>query len=142
MNTINSLKNYLADTYGLMMKTHTYHWNVKGSGFGELHAMFGQQYESLFAVADKIAERIRALGDEAPGGFKSFLALTCLDEPKTGASADQMLLDLITDHRKLVLSAKGIIKTAMDYDDEATANIMAERIEDHEKHIWMLNSSL
>ncbi len=140
MNTITSLKSFLADTYTLMLKTHNYHWNVTGPNFLEIHGMFEEQYENLFSASDRIAERIRALGEYAPGGLKAYAALTFIEEPKEGLSSDEMILDLLGDHRKLVVQAKQSIKVAIQYEDEATANMLTERIEYHEKKIWMLHS--
>ena len=55
------LKKVLADTYTLYLKTHNYHWNVRGPMFRSLHLMFEEQYNELAAAVDEIAERIRAL---------------------------------------------------------------------------------
>ena len=41
------LSRVLADSYMLYLKTHNYHWNVKGPMFNTLHLMFEQQYNEL-----------------------------------------------------------------------------------------------
>ena len=46
---------------------HSYHWNVTGPQFNDLHAMFMVQYTELWTSVDLIAERIRSLGHFAPG---------------------------------------------------------------------------
>ena len=56
------LSRVLADTYTLYLKTHNFHWNVKGPMFQTLHVMFMEQYNELWIALDEIAERIRALG--------------------------------------------------------------------------------
>ena len=61
------LSRLLADTYTLYLKTHNFHWNVKGPMFQTLHLMFETQYTELALAVDMIAERIRALGFPAPG---------------------------------------------------------------------------
>ena len=61
------LAKVLADTYTLYLKTHNYHWNVRGPMFHSLHTMFEQQYTELALAVDEVAERIRALGELAPG---------------------------------------------------------------------------
>jgi DNA-binding ferritin-like protein len=53
----------MADTYLVYLKTQNFHWNVTGPMFGELHALFEQQYTDLAAAVDELAERIRAVGD-------------------------------------------------------------------------------
>ena len=37
------LSHLLADTYTLYLKTHNFHWNVKGPMFQTLHLMFEAQ---------------------------------------------------------------------------------------------------
>ena len=53
------LSRLLADSYTLYLKTHNYHWNVKGPLFNTLHLMFEEQYTELATAVDEIAERIR-----------------------------------------------------------------------------------
>ena len=140
MNSINILKSILADTYALMLKTHSYHWNVTGSHFFELHTAFEKQYTDLFTAVDRIAERIRALGEYAPGGFKAYMDLTLIEEPKEGLTAEEMLLSLIGDNRKVIARAKEGIVISSQYEDDATSNMLTERIESHEKNVWMMHS--
>jgi starvation-inducible DNA-binding protein len=49
-----------------------------------LHAQFGDQYDALAEAIDEIAERIRALGHQAPGSFAQFKKLSAVEE-QTGA---------------------------------------------------------
>ena len=77
---VEGLKRVLADTYTLYLKTHNYHWNVTGPMFDTLHRMFMDQYNELWTAVDEIAERIRALGHYAPGGYKAFAELTRIEE--------------------------------------------------------------
>src|SRR5580700_10405042 len=58
---VKHLVNVVSDTYLLMIKTHGYHWNVTGPLFPQLHLFLETQYNELFAAADEVAERIRAL---------------------------------------------------------------------------------
>ena len=62
------LSRLLADTYTLYLKTHNFHWNVKGPMFQTLHLMFETHYTELALAVDEIAERIRTLGFPAPPG--------------------------------------------------------------------------
>ena len=66
------LSELLADSYSLYLMTHNFHWNVKGPMFNTLHTMFMAQYTEQWTALDLIAERIRALGEPAPGTYKEF----------------------------------------------------------------------
>ena len=63
------LSRLLADTYAVYLKTHGYHWNVRGPYFASLHGLFMDQYNEEWAALDEIAERIRAQGEFAPQSF-------------------------------------------------------------------------
>src|SRR5690606_2191184 len=75
-----SLSRLLADSYLLYLKTQNYHWNVTGKLFQPLHVLFEEQYKDLAEAIDTIAERIRALGEFAPGSFSAFVKLTSIKE--------------------------------------------------------------
>src|SRR3972149_596570 len=74
------LSRLLADTYTLYLKTHNFHWNVKGPMFQTLHLMFETQYNELALAVDLIAERIRALGHPAPGSYAEYARLSSIKE--------------------------------------------------------------
>lgn len=142
-NLINNLKTVLADSYTLYLKTQNYHWNVTGPNFQSLHLLFETQYNDLFLAVDSIAERIRTLGETAPGGFKEFLSLTNIKEaPSKPPKAVAMVKDLAGDQRKLVTSLTVALKEAQKVGDEATIGMLVDRITIHEKNEWMLKSSV
>lgn len=74
------LSELLADSYSLYLMTHNFHWNVKGPMFNTLHTMFMAQYTEQWTALDLIAERIRALGEPAPGTYKEFSKLSTIKE--------------------------------------------------------------
>lgn len=139
---IKGLCHFLADTYTLYLKTHNYHWNVKGPMFFTLHTMFETQYTELALAVDNIAERIRALDARAPGSYKEYAELTQIEEAGKEVSAQQMIKNLAADQAKIVASAKVIFPIAASLDDEATSDMMVERMQIHEKTAWMLRSLL
>ncbi|MEE9330009.1 MAG: DNA starvation/stationary phase protection protein [Parvularculaceae bacterium] len=75
-----ALKQTLADTYAVYMKTHGYHWNVTGVQFHSLHTMFETQYTEMWMALDEIAERVRAVGDFAPGSGQALASLSIVEE--------------------------------------------------------------
>src|SRR4029077_4036535 len=88
------LVNVVSDTYLLMIKTHGYHWNVKGPLFPQLHAFLETQYNELFVAADEVAERIRALDFAAPGSTAAFKNHTAVKEAgENSLSAAAMIKD-------------------------------------------------
>lgn len=137
-----ALKRLLADTYSLQLKTQNYHWNVEGTHFRSLHLLFEEQYNDLFAAVDVIAERIRALGEKAPGTYSEFAKLSKIKEAQADAEDMAMASDLYTSNQQLSQSLKKLIEIAEKADDAATADLATQRLATHDKAAWMLKSSL
>ncbi|MBW8815199.1 MAG: DNA starvation/stationary phase protection protein [Caulobacterales bacterium] len=128
----------LADTYAVYLKTHGYHWNVRGPNFASLHQLFMTQYTEMWAAIDVIAERIRALGELAPQGYGAFGNLSSIRDGDPEQDAQGMLRELAADHAALVATAK----VAREGADDVTASLIDDRIDAHQKHAWMLKASL
>jgi starvation-inducible DNA-binding protein len=137
------LSRLLADSYTLYLKTHNYHWNVTGPMFQTLHLMFEAQYTELALAVDLIAERIRALGEKAPGSYTEFARLSSIKEAESNnVSAIDMIGDLVKAQESVIRTARSIFPLADKAHDEATADLLTQRIQLHEKTAWMLRSLL
>jgi starvation-inducible DNA-binding protein len=134
------LSRLLADSYTLYLKTHNYHWNVKGPLFNTLHQMFEVQYTELAAAVDEIAERIRALGEPAPGSYKAYAQLTSIEEEESVPDAEQMIRQLLKGQETVARTARSVIGAAEAANDEPTADLLTQRMQVHEKNAWMLRS--
>ncbi|MEZ4752618.1 MAG: Dps family protein [Bdellovibrionota bacterium] len=132
----------LADSYTLFLKTHNYHWNVKGPQFNSLHAMFEAQYTELFQAVDLIAERIRALGFSAPGSYAEFSKLTSIPEADKLPPAEGMIRALVEGNEAVIRTARELLPRAEENKDAVTADLLTQRIDHHEKTAWMLRSLL
>lgn len=137
---VQGLGRLLADTYTLYLKTHNFHWNVTGPMFNTLHMMFEEQYNELAIAVDLIAERIRSLGAPAPGSYKAFLELTSIEETDGQPAAMEMVRQLVRDHEAVVRTARSVFPAAENAHDEATADLLTQRLQVHEKTAWMLRS--
>jgi starvation-inducible DNA-binding protein len=139
---VNALQQVLADSYTLYLKTQNYHWNVKGMQFHPLHVLFGEQYTELAAAIDEIAERIRALGEDAPGSFKAFSELKTLEEAKQGIDAPAMIKDLAADQETIVKRLEEAAAAAEKAKDAPTVDMLVTRMAAHQKNGWMLSAML
>jgi starvation-inducible DNA-binding protein len=136
------LSRLLADSYTLYLKTHNYHWNVTGPMFQTLHLMFETQYTELAIAVDDIAERIRSLGEKAPGSYIEFSKLSSIKEAVGDVDAKTMIADLVKAQESVIKTARSIFAVAESANDEATADLLTQRITLHEKTAWMLRSLL
>ena len=132
----------LADSYSLYLQTHNFHWNVTGPMFQTLHVMFEAQYTELSLAVDLVAERIRALGFPAPATYSEFARLTSIREVAGVPKADEMIRLLVDGQETVVRTARTIFPLAESAADEATADLLTQRIQLHEKTAWMLRSLL
>lgn len=135
----------MADAFTLYLKTHNFHWNVTGSMFNSLHTMFETQYTEQWGALDEVAERIRALGYNAPGSYREFVALTSIpEEPGLSDSADwrEMVRQLVSGNEAVCRTARKVLGTADDAGDDPTVDLLTQRLQTHEKYAWMLRSLL
>jgi starvation-inducible DNA-binding protein len=136
------LKNFLADTYAIYLKTQNFHWNLVGSNFYSLHILFEKQYKDMADAVDEIAERIRSLGFLVPGSFAEFKKLSIFKEAEKILKQDQMIKILTKDHELIAKLGKPILRFAQDEYDDITSDMIIKRITFHEKTAWMLRSHL
>ncbi len=136
------LSRLLADSYTLYLQTHNFHWNVTGPMFQTLHVMFETHYTELALAVDVIAERIRSLGMHAPGTYGDFVRLSSIKEVPGVPKAKEMIQLLVLGHEAVVRTARSIFPVVEKAADEASADLLTQRIQLHEKTAWMLRSLL
>lgn len=139
------LSRFLADSYTLYLKTHNFHWNVTGPMFNSLHTMFETQYTEQWTALDEIAERIRALGYNAPGSYGEFVKLSSIQEEPgaTDVPAWQgMVQQLVTGNEAVCRTARKVLQVADDAGDDPSVDLLTQRLQTHEKYAWMLRSLL
>ena len=136
------LNELLADEYVLYTKTLKFHWNVQGIVFHDFHALFKEQYEALFDIADDIAERARTLGEPAFGTMAEFIKHSRLkEEPGKNPDAVGMIKNLLTDHETIIRQMRKDLETCQNLGDMGTNNFLTEIMERHEKKAWMLRAT-
>lgn len=136
------LSRLLADTYTLYLKTHNFHWNVKGPMFQTLHLMFETQYNELALAVDLIAERIRALGYPAPGTYREYAKLSSIRETEGVPEAREMIRLLVEGQEAVVRTARSVFPIVDKANDEPSADLLTQRMQVHEKTAWMLRALL
>lgn len=135
------LSGAVADTYMLMAKTQGYHWNVAGPLFAPLHELTEHQYQDLFEAADDLAERIRALGEAAPGSYAAFAKVTKItDDDGAPKSAQDMVETLANDNEAMARRLKVASDLAEDLGDKVTEDMLIDRMQVHEQNAWMLRA--
>jgi starvation-inducible DNA-binding protein len=134
-----ALNEVLADTFVLYVKTKNFHWHVSGPHFRDYHLMFDEQSEQIFAAVDELAERVRKIGGTTLRSVGQIAKLTTLTENNDNFVAPQdMIAELIADHKKIVASMRKAHELAEDQDDVATASLLENFIDGAERRLWFL----
>ncbi|MEM9383114.1 MAG: Dps family protein [Planctomycetota bacterium] len=139
---VGALERLLADSYTLYLKTHSYHWNVKGPMFTTLHTLFETQYTELALAVDEIAERIRAVGAPAPGSYTQFMERAVVKEDTGVPAATAMIENLVADQATVGAAAKAVIAAGEAAGDDVSVDLGVRRMDVHEKTAWMLRSHI
>ncbi|SFS05019.1 Dps family protein [Yoonia litorea] len=135
-----ALADVLADTYMLTFKTHAYHWNVEGPLFYSIHNLTEGQYEDMFAAADELAERIRAVGQLAPMTMTDIRARAVIEDSVDSPTAGEMCETLAADHERVAHRLHALVKIAGEKNDPVTEDLATERSAFHEQAAWMLKA--
>ena len=141
--SMQALKQYLADSLVLYVKTQGCHWNVVSSDFGPLHELFQKQYEDLADANDETAERMRSLGQWAPSTIPAILESKTLSDFDSSEQPDMVMVQaLLSDHESMCQFLRTAIPSVQSGGDEVTADYFIERLTVHEKTAWFLRSTL
>ena len=135
------LSRLLADSYATYTKTLHYHWNVRGPHFYSLHKLFEEQYLELQGAVDEIAERVRQLGADTPPFGAPMDSLTAVRADTDVPAAMDMVRGLIDANEAVARAARDVVTVADEQGDVATADLATERVEAHEKALWMLRAT-
>jgi len=135
-----ALKEALADTFSMYLKTHNYHWNVTGPDFAQYHAFLENLYNELWLASDAIAEHIRAVDAYAPGSYSRFKELTKIADETAIPSAIAMMQKLVSDNEIVMTTLMKAYKEAEVANKIGLANFIQDRIDIHAKHGWMLKA--
>ena len=133
----------LADSFDLYSQLKQAHWNVKGSDFIQLHALYDDVAESVLEFVDMIAERATALGGLALGTARMAAEATTLDEFPLDAVADGETVEVVADRLAAFgANVREAIDTADELGDQDTADLFTEVSRAIDKHLWFVEAHL
>lgn len=131
-----------ASEYAFVIKAQNFHWNVEGMFFEQFHALFGGIYEEVYGSIDAFAENIRKLDSYTPASFQRFSMLTQVEDENAIIDSKSMTIELLNDSDKMVKVLKMVYDLAEQAGEHGFSNFLAERMDAHRKHSWMLRSTL
>jgi starvation-inducible DNA-binding protein len=136
-----SAKIAFASEFSFYLLAHNFHWNVEGSDFLEYHDLFGKIYEEVYGAIDDFAEKIRSLGTYVPASYSRFNMLSKIDDETNILDKDSMVRELLMNNEKMLIILKKTYDAAEAAGEHGFSNFLAERMDAHKKHGWMLRAS-
>jgi starvation-inducible DNA-binding protein len=138
---VDSLKVALADAVTMYFVAHGYHWNVEGQDFSQYHALFAEIYEDVYSSIDPLAESIRKMDEYAPFTLSKFTELRTVEAKEVKPEPQAMAKALLKVNDGVLETLVKAFHAANDADEQGIANLLAERIDMHEKWRWQLKAS-
>lgn len=135
---VNAMRVVLSSTFHMYFKAHAIHWNVEGINFPQYHDFFGDTYEELHGIVDRIAEYIRILGEKAPATLNSLSVKQPNDTMNENDSLDAMIFSFSSDNERIIVILREGIKCAGACNEPAIENFLQERLDYHQKLAWKL----
>lgn len=132
----------MANTFVMYFKAHVYHWNVEGILFPQMHDFLANLYQELFTAVDIFAEEIRALGEYAPKNLDEIFRLKSIDGENVAIDIKSIIADLLIANNQSIDTLNILFQELTDSGEHGFANFVADRLDAHKKHGWMLRSIL
>ena len=143
MSEVIAQLNKLLSTYHVFyLNVRGYHWNVKGEHFFTLHPKFEELYTSLQLQIDEIAERILTLGGTPLHAYSDFAQHTSISEDKNVKDGTSCVKGVLTGLQALIAEQRQVSSLAAESDDQGTADLVDEYVQEQEKLVWMYNAFL
>lgn len=141
-NVKDGLNGLLADATVLYQKLRTFHWDVAGPHFFELHEKFEEQYQRFAQIVDDIAERILTIEGKPLGTLAALLEAAEIKEATKVPNARDMVASLEADYGTILRRSGELLGQAESAGDRGTVNLLDEIRDDLEKTRWMLRAYL
>ncbi|MDO6489977.1 MAG: DNA starvation/stationary phase protection protein [Cellulophaga sp.] len=137
---VGELNMLLADYSVYYQKLRSFHWNVLGQNFFDLHVKFEELYTDARIKIDAVAERVLTLRYHPVSNFSKYLKISSIEEVSPLITDTEMVAEILSDHQKILKQMKTTIEAAEEAGDEGTMDMMGSYIADLEKSSWMLDA--
>jgi starvation-inducible DNA-binding protein len=137
-----ALKIAFASEFAFYLKAHYFHWNVEGPLFTQMHDLVGKIYEEVYSSIDNFAENVRKAGAYTPGSFARFSVLSLIDDETGVPDAAAMIQELLEDSEKMSEMFRIVFRASEELGMHGLSDFLASRQDAHDKHSWMLRSTL
>lgn len=121
-------------------KLRSFHWNILGENFFDLHNKFEELYTDARTKIDEIAERVLTLRHHPMSKLSDYLEVSEVKEVSPLKSDRDMVLEILKDHKILLNQMRIVNEKANKASDEGTIDMIGAYIREMEKSSWMLSA--
>jgi starvation-inducible DNA-binding protein len=137
-----ALNAILADFFALYLKTKNFHWHMTGPHFRDYHLLLDEQAESIFAVIDEVAERVRKTGSRTLRSIGDISRRqTIRDNDADYVAPADMLAELRDDNLALVGALRVAKRLVDEANDNATSGLIDSWSDQAERRAWFLSAA-
>lgn len=133
MSVAEMLRGLLGQAMVFRDTAQSFHWNVTGPLFPQLHELFGEQYELASTHVDEVAERIRQMGEPVNPGNALLAA--------SPSGAADMAADLAMQAQSLIGQCERALAVAEAHNDVPTVDMLTRHAAAYAKAAWFLRST-
>jgi starvation-inducible DNA-binding protein len=134
------LRQLLADSFALYLKTKNFHWHMTGPHFRDFHLLLDEHADQIFAMTDDIAERARKIGGTTLRSISDISRHQRLNDNNDDRVAPKnMLEELSLDNQALTRYFRTAHETCDKFNDVATASEIEVWIDQTERRTWFLS---
>lgn len=141
-STVSALNLLLANYHLYYQNLRSFHWNIQGENFFDLHIKFEGLYNSAKTDIDEIAERILTLRSKPVSRLVDYMDMAEIKEPELGLTDQAMVSEVLKNHAILINNIRSVVDRASSIDDEGTVDMVSGMLGRIEKDSWMLDAWL
>lgn len=140
---IQSMLVAFGNNFTYYLRAHNFHWTVMGPNFPQYHSFLEDIYTDAQESIDAYAEQLRRIGAFPKGDFRDIVSNNELDASAADITdPEQMFTILDSDTDVIVRRLQDTFDLATKYREYGLQNFLADRIDQHRKQQWMIDSIL
>lgn len=139
---IKTLNRQQANSLVAYLNYKKYHWMTFGPLFRDLHLLFEEQGNEVFAMLDELAERALMLDGKPVVNPADYLPLATVTASAEDLSMPEMIAEAIATHDRIIAEMHADAELANEAGDIGTADLYTRFVQAHQKHRWFLKELL
>lgn len=139
---VKTLNRQQANTLVAYLNYKKYHWMTYGPLFRDLHLLFEEHGNEVFAMFDELAERSLMLDGEPVADPEAYATFATVKPSVGKLLLPAMVEEAIATHEQIIREMHADANLAVEAEDIGTADLYTRFVQTHQKHRWFLREIL